>query len=177
MSFILKSFASNSSVSTPREATIAMMQSSSYRVLSRRTCSSFRKKASVNLFDSRGTSSLQFLSFLNVTCYSMCSGDEFCSSSKRRSRGPVMAAKKAAEGEKKEEGRYKHTVDLPKTSFGMRANALVREPEIQKSWDDHQVFMRVADKNDGGNFVLHDGPPYANGNLHMGHALNKILKV
>lgn len=49
----------------------------------------------------------------------------------------------------KKEGRYKHTVDLPKTSFGMRANALVREPEIQKSWDDHQVFMRVADKNDG----------------------------
>ncbi|KAH9765819.1 isoleucine--tRNA ligase [Citrus sinensis] len=176
MSFILKSFASNSSVSTPREATIAMMQSSSYRVLSRRTCSSFRKKASVNLFDSRGSSSLKFLSFLNVTCYSICSGDEFCSSSKRRSRGPVMAAKKAAEGEKKEEGRYKHTVDLPKTTFGMRANALVREPEIHKLWDDHQVFLRVADKNDGENFVLHDGPPYANGNLHMGHALNKILK-
>lgn len=52
-------------------------------------------------------------------------------------------------GEKKEEGRYKHTVDLPKTSFGMRANALVREPEIHKLWDDHQVFLRVADKNDG----------------------------
>lgn len=68
------------------------------QVLSRRTCSSFRKKASVNLFDSRGSSSLKFLSFLNVTCYSICSGDEFCSSSKRRSRGPVLAAKKAAEG-------------------------------------------------------------------------------
>lgn len=105
-------------------------------------------------------------------------------------------------GQKQEEGKYKHTVDLPKTAFGMRANALVREPEIQKLWDDHQVFKKVANKNDGvgfiatiellkkknlkllsnfsnfcqGNYVLHDGPPYANGDLHMGHALNKILK-
>lgn len=87
-----------------------------------------------------------------------------------------MAAKRAAKGEKQEEGRYKHTVDLPKTTFGMRANAVVREPEIQKMWEDNQVFKRVVDGNTGGNFVLHDGPPYANGNLHMGHALNKILK-
>jgi isoleucyl-tRNA synthetase len=57
-------------------------------------------------------------------------------------------------GEKQEEGRYKHTVDLPKTTFGMRANALVREPEIQKLWEDNQVFKRVVDKNDGvGGFV------------------------
>ncbi|OMO58313.1 Aminoacyl-tRNA synthetase, class Ia [Corchorus olitorius] len=91
-------------------------------------------------------------------------------------RGPSMAAKKAAQGQKEEEGRYRHTVNLPKTTFGMRANALVREPEIQKLWDEHQVFKRVVDKNDGGNFVLHDGPPYANGVLHIGHALNKILK-
>nr|XP_029119414.1 isoleucine--tRNA ligase, chloroplastic/mitochondrial isoform X3 [Elaeis guineensis] len=87
-----------------------------------------------------------------------------------------MAAKKAAEGEKQDEGRYKHTVDLPKTTFGLRANAVVREPEIQKMWEDNQVFKRMVDGNTGGNFVLHDGPPYANGNLHMGHALNKILK-
>ncbi|XP_059450193.1 isoleucine--tRNA ligase, chloroplastic/mitochondrial isoform X2 [Corylus avellana] len=58
----------------------------------------------------------------------------------------------------------------------MRANSLVREPEIQKIWDDNQVYKRVVDRNNGGNFVLHDGPPYANGDLHMGHALNKILK-
>lgn len=106
-------------------------------------------------------------------------------------------------GAKQEEGRYKHTVDLPKTAFGMRANSAVREPEIQKLWDENQVFKRVSDRNNGvsffsrlalnlfnyscvniidgeliwqGNFVLHDGPPYANGDLHMGHALNKILK-
>lgn len=87
-----------------------------------------------------------------------------------------MAAKKASEGAKQEDGKYKHTVDLPKTRFGMRANSLVREPEIQKIWDDNQVYKRVVDRNNGGNFVLHDGPPYANGDLHMGHALNKILK-
>ena len=57
-------------------------------------------------------------------------------------------------GEKQEEGRYKHTVDLPKTTFGMRANALVREPEIQKLWEYNQVFKKVVDKNDGvGGFV------------------------
>ncbi|KAJ8491435.1 hypothetical protein OPV22_013156 [Ensete ventricosum] len=97
------------------------------------------------------------------------------SGSKRRARGPVMAGKKASEGAK-QEGKYKHTVDLPKTTFGLRANAVVREPEIQKLWEDHHVFKRVADRNTGGSFVLHDGPPYANGSLHMGHALNKILK-
>lgn len=88
-----------------------------------------------------------------------------------------MAAKKAAaEGGKREEGKYKHTVDLPKTTFGLRANSVVREPEIQKLWEDNQVLKRVSHRNTGGPFVLHDGPPYANGKLHMGHALNKILK-
>ncbi|MBA0731651.1 hypothetical protein Golax_023319 [Gossypium laxum] len=175
MSFF-KSVAANSSVFTPREAKMAMRQPSTCRVLSQRAGSSLRKTTSVNLLYFRGSSSVRVFSFLNIARYSSCSGEEFYSSSKRRSRGPVMAAKKASQGQKEEEGRYKHTVDLPKTTFGMRANALVREPEIQKLWDDHQVFKRVVDKNDGGNFVLHDGPPYANGDLHMGHALNKILK-
>lgn len=87
-----------------------------------------------------------------------------------------MAGKKAAEGIKQDDGKYKHTVDLPKTAFGMRANSSIREPEIQKIWADNQVFKRVVDKNSGGSFILHDGPPYANGDLHIGHALNKILK-
>ncbi|KAE8734218.1 Isoleucine--tRNA ligase [Hibiscus syriacus] len=175
MSFF-KSVAANSSVFTPREATMAMRQSSSYRVLSQKAGSSLRKTTSVSLLYIRGSSSVRVFSFLNIACYSSYSRDEFYSSSKRRSHGPVMSAKKASQGQKEEEGRYKHTVDLPKTAFSMRANALTREPEIQKLWDDHQVFKRVVEKNDGGNFVLHDGPPYANGDLHMGHALNKILK-
>ncbi|XP_058000949.1 isoleucine--tRNA ligase, chloroplastic/mitochondrial isoform X2 [Hevea brasiliensis] len=156
---------------SPTEATVAMIHSSSSKILSQRTCSSFRN---VSLFYYRRSSSVKVFSFFNTTRNCTYSSGEF-GSSKRRSRGPVMSAKKTSEGEK-QEGKYKHTVDLPKTTFGMRANALTREPEIQKLWEENQVFKRVVNKNDGGNFVLHDGPPYANGGLHIGHALNKILK-
>lgn len=175
MSLLRKSLAANSSIFTPSEAAaVAMIHSASHRVLLRRSSSSsLRTATSVDLFYRRGSA----LSLFNtVTHYSTSSSDDFFPSSKQRSRGPVMAAKKASGGGKQEEGRYKHTVDLPKTTFGMRANALVREPEIQKLWEDNQVFKRVVDKNEGEHFVLHDGPPYANGELHMGHALNKILK-
>jgi isoleucyl-tRNA synthetase len=58
----------------------------------------------------------------------------------------------------------------------MRANAVIREPELQKFWADEQIFERLSQFNPGEIFVLHDGPPYANGTLHMGHALNKTLK-
>ncbi len=58
----------------------------------------------------------------------------------------------------------------------MRANAVIREPELQKFWADEQIFERMSQSNPGEIFVLHDGPPYANGSLHMGHALNKTLK-
>lgn len=71
---------------------------------------------------------------------------------------------------------YKDTVNLPKTQFDMRANAKVREPELQKFWADNRIYENLSQNNPGEIFVLHDGPPYANGDLHMGHALNKILK-
>lgn len=71
---------------------------------------------------------------------------------------------------------YKDTVNLPQTKFDMRANAVVREPEIQKFWADNQIYEQLSQNNPGPLFVLHDGPPYANGNVHIGHALNKILK-
>jgi isoleucyl-tRNA synthetase len=58
----------------------------------------------------------------------------------------------------------------------MRANAVKREPELQKFWADEQIFERLSQSNPGKIFVLHDGPPYANGTLHMGHALGKTLK-
>lgn len=73
-------------------------------------------------------------------------------------------------------GNYKDTVNLPKTQFDMRANAIKREPELQKFWADQQIYERLSQNNPGEIFVLHDGPPYANGSLHIGHALNKILK-
>ncbi|NEO98586.1 MAG: isoleucine--tRNA ligase [Symploca sp. SIO2E9] len=71
---------------------------------------------------------------------------------------------------------YKETVNLPKTKFEMRANAVRREPELHKFWEEHGIYERLSQHNPGEIFVLHDGPPYANGSLHMGHALNKILK-
>jgi isoleucyl-tRNA synthetase len=71
---------------------------------------------------------------------------------------------------------YKDTVNLPKTKFDMRANAVKREPELQKFWVENQIYENLSQNNPGEIFVLHDGPPYANGALHMGHALNKILK-
>nr|WP_155746799.1 isoleucine--tRNA ligase [Scytonema sp. UIC 10036] len=58
----------------------------------------------------------------------------------------------------------------------MRANAIKREPEIQKFWEENKIYERLSEENPGDLFILHDGPPYANGSLHIGHALNKILK-
>ncbi|MGH2414928.1 MAG: class I tRNA ligase family protein, partial [Microcystaceae cyanobacterium] len=71
---------------------------------------------------------------------------------------------------------YKDTVNLPQTQFDMRANAVKREPELQQFWRDNQIYEQLSQNNPGEIFVLHDGPPYANGSLHMGHALNKTLK-
>jgi len=75
-----------------------------------------------------------------------------------------------------ETGSYKDTVNLPKTNFDMRANAIKREPEIQKFWEENKIYDRLSENNPGELFILHDGPPYANGSLHSGHALGKILK-
>ena len=71
----------------------------------------------------------------------------------------------------------KETLLMPKTDFPMRGNLPNREPQIEQKWYDENVYQRVLDKNkDKTPFVLHDGPPYANGNIHMGDAFNKILK-
>ncbi len=75
-----------------------------------------------------------------------------------------------------ESGNYKDTVNLPKTNFDMRANAIKREPEIQKFWEENKIYDRLSENNPGELFILHDGPPYANGSFHSGHALGKILK-
>jgi len=72
---------------------------------------------------------------------------------------------------------YKDTLNLPKTDFPMRANLPNREPEQLKHWQQIGLNEQLEVANQGQeSFVLHDGPPYANGHLHMGHALNKILK-
>jgi isoleucyl-tRNA synthetase len=72
---------------------------------------------------------------------------------------------------------YKDTVQLPKTDFPMKANLQQREPELIKKWQDTGLYEKILQKNQNKpTFAMPDGPPYANGNLHMGHALNKILK-
>ncbi|MDP2928469.1 MAG: class I tRNA ligase family protein, partial [Candidatus Omnitrophota bacterium] len=72
---------------------------------------------------------------------------------------------------------YKQTLNLPKTDFPMKANLPNREPEFIKRWQDMGLYEKIRDLCKGRKkFILHDGPPYANGNIHMGHALNKILK-
>lgn len=72
---------------------------------------------------------------------------------------------------------YKETLLMPKTDFPMRGNLPKREPAIQKKWEEMNIYQKVQKRTEGRPlFVLHDGPPYANGDIHMGHALNKILK-
>jgi len=71
---------------------------------------------------------------------------------------------------------YKDTLNLLETPFGMRAHAKTREPELQAFWAQERLYERLSRDNPGPVFTLHDGPPYANGALHVGHALNKILK-
>jgi isoleucyl-tRNA synthetase len=72
---------------------------------------------------------------------------------------------------------FKATLNLPVTSFPMRANLPAREPEILARWEREGLYTRMLEQRAGApRFVLHDGPPYANGNIHLGHALNKIVK-
>ena len=77
----------------------------------------------------------------------------------------------------KEKSKYQDTMHLPKTGFPMRAGLAKSEPKRLKDWQDNHVYQQVLKKNEGHEkFVLHDGPPYANGPIHIGHAMNKIAK-
>ena len=72
---------------------------------------------------------------------------------------------------------YKETLLMPKTDFPMRGGLPNKEPKIQEQWEANNNYQKALKKNEGNqSYILHDGPPYANGNLHMGHALNKIIK-
>jgi isoleucyl-tRNA synthetase len=72
---------------------------------------------------------------------------------------------------------YKTTLNLPQTEFPMKANLPQREPDILQSWTDADLYQKIREKSQGKpKFILHDGPPYANGDIHAGTAMNKILK-
>ncbi|MBN2282511.1 MAG: isoleucine--tRNA ligase [Deltaproteobacteria bacterium] len=72
---------------------------------------------------------------------------------------------------------YKDTLNLPKTSFPMKANLAQKEPEMLKRWEEMDIYKKIRDISKGReSYILHDGPPYANGDIHLGTALNKIIK-
>ena len=72
---------------------------------------------------------------------------------------------------------YKNTLNLPETGFPMKANLTQREPQRLKQWEEMDLYQKMREAGEGKpTFILHDGPPYANGELHVGHAVNKILK-
>lgn len=72
---------------------------------------------------------------------------------------------------------YRNTLNLPETEFPMRGNLPQQEPEILKQWEENNLYEEVQKARAGRpKFILHDGPPYANGDIHLGHALNKVLK-
>jgi len=72
---------------------------------------------------------------------------------------------------------YRDTLNLPKTSFAMKANLVQREPEFRKRWAEEDIYGKIRRARSGAPlYILHDGPPYANGDIHMGHVINKVLK-
>jgi isoleucyl-tRNA synthetase len=72
---------------------------------------------------------------------------------------------------------YKHTLNLPETEFPMRGNLAQREPKMLKAWYEADLYGQIRNAKKGKKpFILHDGPPYANGDIHLGHSVNKILK-
>ena len=72
---------------------------------------------------------------------------------------------------------YKETLNLPRTEFPMKGNLAQREPDMIKYWDEMDLYRQIRERKKGRTmFILHDGPPYANGDIHLGHAINKILK-
>ncbi len=72
---------------------------------------------------------------------------------------------------------YRDTLNLPKTSFSMKANLVQREPELRKEWAKEDIYGKIRKAREGASlYILHDGPPYANGDIHMGHVINKVLK-
>jgi len=71
---------------------------------------------------------------------------------------------------------YKDTLNLPRTDFPMKANLTEKEIEILRFWKEEGIYQKIQKRDKSKRYILHDGPPYANGNIHMGHALNKVLK-
>src|SRR5436190_5865048 len=86
------------------------------------------------------------------------------------------AAKGGAPGQPAPGKGYKATLNLPQTTFPMKANLVQNEPASQKRWAKIGVYQKLRARPSKGGYVFHDGPPYANGGIHLGHLMNKTLK-
>ena len=72
---------------------------------------------------------------------------------------------------------YKDTINLPKTDFAMKADLVHREPPMRREWQKENIYAKIrTSRKNAPMYILHDGPPYANGDIHMGHVINKVLK-
>src|SRR5690606_22121023 len=90
---------------------------------------------------------------------------------------PISATSVSADKTTKPDNPYKATLHLPATDFPMRGDLPRREPATLERWESEGLYARLRENARGRDlFVLHDGPPYANGAIHLGHAVNKILK-
>ena len=128
-----------------------------------------------SMLRSFSVSSAKFLTATPRTAFPFSSSASSLAGVQNGQEPPSRQPKKTGKGDVGS-GKYRSTVILPTTTLSQRANSLVREPELQKWWEDNDVYSKLSENNSGDIFVLHDGPPYANGDLHIGHALNKILK-
>ena len=82
-----------------------------------------------------------------------------------------------AKQDKENTSEFTNTLNLPQTDFSMRGNLPQKEPAMLQHWNDIDIYGKIREKSKGKpKFILHDGPPYANGDIHLGHALNKVLK-
>ncbi|MCK9232963.1 MAG: class I tRNA ligase family protein, partial [Syntrophales bacterium] len=72
---------------------------------------------------------------------------------------------------------YKNTLNLPQTPFPMKANLSQKEPDMLRRWEETRIYDKIREASQGRPvYILHDGPPYANGNIHLGTAMNKVIK-
>jgi isoleucyl-tRNA synthetase len=93
----------------------------------------------------------------------------------RFQQGHSMSDNKPSKPSSKPQSRY--PVNMPETAFPMRGDLAKREPQWVKQWQERKVYQKIREASRGREkFILHDGPPYANGDIHIGHAVNKILK-
>jgi len=120
-----------------------------------------------------------------TTDYSDCADKIKMEKSVKSGRDPVPACagtslplrKQGREPKSVVEKGYRDTLCLPKTGFSMKANLVQREPQLRKKWAKEKIYAQIRKAREGAPlYILHDGPPYANGDIHMGHVINKVLK-